>query len=673
MLQDVLRQNNRLPFFILVLGLTLGCIGPGSAQLAVQTVTDVVVGHNNKGPYTLSWTEIDLKSVVAVINGRTLKSGEYTVDNTKGMLSFGAVLKQDAIVRITYSTTTKSKRTGGVTSVPVTLNVLNDPRANLQVTGLHVQTDANNPDAGKTIVGVSGGRMWGASKLNSQFLVSQQNDAGSGEQGSALDRSVIKFGGESKVGNVTFSGSMSSVGSKFGGEKEYNVAAGKQQSAFAVRFTPGKRVEASASISTARDTAGANDGAGSVVQEQNVTVRPTETTKVSLLHSTTASQTAAQGSERVVETSGVKLNQQIGGTTSASVSLQNTTVDSGGQTDGTTTQQLYVTSKPNDKIGVTAAVEQSNSDSQGETVKTNTSVQVSPVKQVSVAASHSTVENTKTGVATDTAVSFKANAASNTEIKGSLIEKNTSSQAQYQRDVSVSSSPIRYAKVTAVFSQKGVNDQDDVTKAATLELTPLTHTRLMAGYKHTQNASRVMTITDYAASSRPLSYLELSGSYRDRELRQDFAPDTTAVNVAISPFRFVSLRGAYQENPENDQGQIQNYQETKAGVKVRVGSVGVFADLAQKNEYKLMQQTEEHIFGVEMPVFGHGRLTTGYKNARLFGPAGTGSDTYTMGYCHNLGSAFNVSLTGNYTQYRSNTADPGKDRYEAQASVGIKF
>jgi hypothetical protein len=242
----------------------------------------------------------------------------------------------------------------------------------------------------------------------------------------------------------------------------------------------------------------------------------------------------------------------------------------------------------------------------------------------------------------------------------------------YDRDLSVSSRPASYAKVTAVFSQKGTNETEDVTKGAALELTPITHTRLTAGFKHIRTGSQTMTITDFAAKSKPVSFLELSGSYRDREACQDNAPDSTAVQVAFAPLKFFSVRGSFQANPEDDKGRVQSYEATTASVQVRVGSVGLYADVSKKDEYAMRQQSEEHGFGLEVPAFGRGKLTTGYKMARLFGDAGQGANTYTMGYRHDMGAMFNISLTGNYIQ-RYNTNISAKDEYNAQATVGIKF
>lgn len=639
----------------------------------LDTLTDVIVGHSNKGPYLLSWTEIDPKTISIVVTGRTLGRGDYTIDLAKGMLWFSANLLQDVAARVSYKTTSKSRSTTGTASLPMTFDVFGSKNSNLQVTGVHVQTDPQRPDSGKTIVGLSGDQTWGTSKLTSRVLMSQDNDARRGEEGGNAERSVVNVGAETRVGAFTFKGSYLTAGSKFTGQKEYGIAAGRQQSDFAVHFVPNKRVEAVASFKTTENTAGENKGAASVAQQQKVIVSPTDTTRVSLTHSTAESANTTSGAQRTAETSGVNIEQKIASGTSAAVSLENTTLNSGGKSEGITTRQASVSSKPSDKVDVAAHVTQKSSDVQGDELKTSASVTLKPMDKVAVQASHARTESTTAGLATDTSVSFKASAASNTEVKGAFTEKTAKDRLQYRRDISLTSSPWKYARLSAMFSQKGANEQDDVTKGASLELTPFSHTRFGAGYKYTQAGSQVMTITDYSASSKPVRFMEVSGSYRDRELGQDYAPDSADMRVAIAPFDYFTLRGSYQANPENLKGEIQNYQASTAGVQVKVGSVGLTADLSQKDEYELGQRSEERAFGLEMPAFGRGRLTTGYKTAQYFGGAGRSTNTYLLGYRRDLGSLFNLSLTGYYTRYREGSSLPDNDEYSAEAALGIRF
>lgn len=649
-----------------------GCL-LASAEPIGGIVTDVIVGRNNKGPYRLSWTEIDPKSVVAVINGRTLGKDEYAIDASKGTVSFSSVLLRDALVRFTYSLTPKSKRSEGNTSIPVTLKLLSRDDASVQVTGLHVAPDPKNPNAGKTIVGLSGERAWSAGKVSSQLLMSQENDAAGGDQGGGMDRSVLKVGAEAGKGTVKFTGSFLNAGDKFSGEKEYGIAAGRQESDLAVRFNPGKRMEATASMKTVEDTAGKNKGGGSVVHEQTLSITPSDTTKVSLSHATKETHTALANSERKTETSRLNIDQRLGDTTKASILMENTTVDASGRSEDTTIQKLSVVSKPVEQVNVSAHLQQKNSDSQGEELSTSATLQVKPSDQMAIEATHATVQSSLSGVATDTSVSLKAAAPGNTEIKAALVEKSGRDFEKYQRDVSLVSTPVRYARLTGIFSQKGLNDQDDVITGAALELTPFSHTRLGGGYKYIENGSSAMRISDFSASSRPWDFLEFSGSYRDREAAQQDAVDSTLIRLAISPRKSFSLTAAYQSNPENDKGEIQPHDASTVGARMKFGTVGLSAEVSRKEDRRLMQESEERSVGLEVPAFGAGRITTGYKTARLFGSAESGSDTYTLGFRKDVGSSFNLLLSGRYTQYRGPSTEPNRVEYGADASLGMRF
>ena len=176
---------------------------PAAAQNGSNEVTDVMVGRNNKGPYMLSWTNMDPASVRVVINGMTLKRGEkYNIDYAKGMISFTSTVLTDAIVRVSYSKVPgKSQQNTNKVNVPVTLNVFQGQDASVQVTGLYAQDDPKNPDAGKTVVGVGGEKKWDTSKVSSQFFMSQRNEPNkNGAGGDAWDRSAFKLGSETAKG-----------------------------------------------------------------------------------------------------------------------------------------------------------------------------------------------------------------------------------------------------------------------------------------------------------------------------------------------------------------------------------------------------------------------------------------------------------------------------------------
>ncbi|MCE5199883.1 MAG: hypothetical protein ABFD54_04045 [Armatimonadota bacterium] len=705
---------------------------------ALGVVTDVIVGHNNKGPYTLSWTNIDDDTVEVVLSGRTLRRGnDYTIDSANGLMSFNAILLNDAIVRVSYKITQgKSQPTSKSVSVPVSISLLQGQNSSLNVTGLYKQDDPNNPEAAKTVVGLGGNKSWSGGKLDTMFLMSQRmNDTSGADQGTAWDRSAVKLGNSTNIGQLKLTGSYLHAGNQFTGSKEYSTGVGKNAMDLGAVYGSANSFQASFKFQDNADTVNGNYAK---VNEQSMTYKPGDSTRLSVAHSVNESGTAVADSGKTVESSSVKLDQSFGGNTKAVAAFDTAKVNQGDTQDQIQTRQLSISSAPvqgvnvqasavqkqsdingaeqkiaagvtlapNQQMALQAGYQSANSDSAGQVNSTNVSVKVSPNQQLAVQAGITTTDSEQSGQSTNTSVNVKVAPISqvalqasyvgtdaenagqtantnvsvslapvkNLELKGSLLDKTQNQDEQFQRDLSLSSAPTKYTKLTAQFSQKGLNDNDDVTRGAALELLPFTHTKLAAGYKYTETGAQVLTIWDYAASTKPCKFLSFNGNFRDRQLQQDIIPDTMKLNLALSPLGWVSFTGDYQENPEDSTGAIQTYKSTALGVNVNVGTVGVLTNYTSKDEYQLSRLSDERQIGLQLPAFGHGKLSTGFKLARLLNGSELAIRTYSLGYDHAVGSDFKLSLTGYYTQYLENQAiQPDKTEYKAEANLGVSF
>jgi len=669
------------------------------------TVTDVVVGRNNKGPYTLSWNNIDAGSVVVVLNGRTLKKGDnYAIDCAKGTLAFTTVLLNDALVRISYTTTAKSQQNSGKLNIPVTLDIFQRQDAALRVTGIYAQNDPNKPDSAKTVLGIGGEKSWKNSKLTSQMFVSQAGDA---DKGGAWDRSAFKVGSENTFGALKFTGSMLRVGSDFSGGTETGLGVGKEATDLALAFNPNAKVQAGVKFVTSEDTAGAAKGAKSSLQQQNVALAVSDTGNLALTHTQTTTSTAATGSERTVDSNVAEFTQKLNAQTSGKLTAQTATVTTDAATVKTQTQTAAVTAakvsgeatftqkqtqaqgggvsaedsmgisvsaRPADKTKVDVKYGSLSNDTVGQQTSQSAAVEAAPIKVVTFRAALDTVDSTKLGKTTRSDITVQANPAKNLQFQSHLTGNVTDGSTQFQRDFSLTTSPLSYAKFSASLSQKGVNQDDYVTKAAALELTPNSLAKLSAGYKYVENGTSVLTIMDYAATAKPWKFFSVAGSLRDREVDNDCAPDSGAMQVALSPFDFFSLTGGYQTNPEDNKGVVQNYRASSVGIKARLGSVGVTTDYSSKDEYLADRLSDEARLALDLPVFGAGKLTTGAKFARALGGTAVSANTYSLGYQHGLNSRFNFSLTGYYTRYlREQAAMSQNHDYSAEASFGASF
>ncbi|TFH47905.1 MAG: hypothetical protein E4H01_07365 [Lysobacterales bacterium] len=576
----------------------------------------------------------------------------------------------DAIVRVSYQTVQgKSKRAVNGASIPVTLNLRNSATGSLSVTGLYTQNDSKNPDAGRSIIGIGGDRQWGMGKLDSQFLISQVNDS-NGAKGGVWDRAAMKLGGDTSVGLFKFSGSYLHAGESFAGAKEYGTGVGKDAMSFATSVAPSKSLAAGASYQSAQDTTGAAKGNRTVTNAQNVAFTPIDSTKLSFSR-TTSELTTAKGNRSTASTSGF----QFSSTAVKKVALRSSMImktsdavgDERGFSAGMTTTAI-------DRVNLEMGYATLENKAVGQQTSTDVKVTATPMPLVNVQAAYSGVDSTVKGASTKTNVAIQTTAIANMQIQASAADSVTDTTRTFQRGLSLTSTPTRFAKFVAMFSQKGVNSRDDVTKSAQLELTPLKNTHLAAGYKYAETGPSVLTIHDYSAQTKQWDFLSFAGSYRQRDLNTANAPDSTAVSVSLAPAKLFAITGEYVSNPEDKLGAVQNFNTTSVGMKTKVGSVGVETNYLEKNDYRTAQLSNEAGVNLALPVFGHGKLTTGCKFGRMLGTVDQESMTYLLGYSHSIGSDFSLSFTGYYTQYlQTKVALPDKDDVSAQASLVVKF
>lgn len=662
-------------FAVALVGVAAGpcsALGAGGSELgmvdSIGGVTDVIVGHNTRGPYSLSWANFDPEGISVVINGRSLSKGsDYNIDIAKGIVSFNSVLAGDAIVRVSYRTLAgKSTRAVGGASIPVTLNLRSSATGNIRMTGLYAQDDPKNPNAGKSIIGLGGDKAWGGGKLNSMLLISQRNEGGA-SKGGLWDNAAMKFGGDTSIGMFKFSGAFLHSGESFGGGKEYGTDVGKELINLATAFAPTKAVQASASFNSSEDK---TKGNRTVTNQQNLVYTPVVSTQLAFTHST-SELTAPGGKQDNISTSGVQLSSSAIKRVTLRSSMIQKTSDSAGAEQGFS---AGFTAKPIDQLNLDIGYGTLENSAVGHQASTDVKVTAAPIKQVAVQAAYLGVDSTTLGQSTKTSVAVQATPVKNLQIQGSMADNTVNSTQQFQRDVSLSGTPARFAKVTAMFSQKGINSLDDVTKGAELQLMPAKRTRLSAGYKYAEAGPRVLTIYDYLAETKPWDFLSLSGTYRQRDLRASDIANSASMSMSLSPARFFALTGQYLSNPEDKTGAIQNFNSASVGLTTRIGSVGLETSYFQKDEYTVDTLSDERKLGVAVPVFGHGQLTTGCRLNRSLGGSVSGSRTYLLGYSHSVGSDFSLSFTGFYTQYLLNKmVQPDKTEVSAEANLGVRF
>ncbi len=683
--------------------ITSACSLPCLAQGASDTVTDVIIGHGNKGPYALSWTGFDPATMRVVVNGMTLKQRDnYVADPTKGAISFHSTVLNDTIVRVTYSVASRNaKRNPKTVNVPVTLNVFQSQDAKIDVSGLYTQDDPNNPDGGKALVGLGGERNWANSKVTTQVYVTQRNRSGNADGPGVWDRAAFRVGAENTMGRFKFSGSMLQSGQAFEGGKETGFGVGRRASDFGVSFAANPNLSAGARMQQSEDMVSGNR---SSLIEQSVSATLKPGTNVALSHSTSETSTSAADSTRTVDSTGLRFDTKLSPDTTAAVTAGLSTTTAGGNSETLLTQSAAVNSRIGSGqvnlsqrsfgdqgreqtyafggqlrptnwggLALTAALQATDSTVNGETSKTDLGVQFSPGKNTQIQARMQTNQS-DSAEQFQRDVSIVSSPLSFARLTASYSEKGVNESSDVTQQAGLEVTPLSFARLTASYSQRGVNDNTDVTQQAGLEVTPFSHTRITAAIRQDRNALSARMVTDYGAQTSPVKFVTFSGSLRQREATALDLPDSAAMQIALSPAKFVAFTGAYQTNPEDKHGQIQAYNAADLGLRMQLGSVGVTTNYKSKNEYLSQRMSDEGRLGLELPVFGAGRLTTGVAVTRQLDGSTLSSNTYQLGYSQAMGSAFSFSLSAYYTQYLMNrSALPDRTEYNAEASLGIKF
>ena len=198
------------------------------------------------------------------------------------------------------------------------------------------------------------------------------------------------------------------------------------------------------------------------------------------------------------------------------------------------------------------------------------------------------------------------------------------------------------------------------------------------GLSLSQSDQWATTTASVGGTLRPASFLQISAAYKDR-----VAPaadpnaldglDTSTAQVALTPLRTVKLTGTYAQNP--DDGALQRLARRGLGLETTLGVLSLTGGYDWSRQYDTPTVGTSLRVGVGLRLSAATQFTAGYQQD-LTGvgvdPAGT--TAYTVGFTHNLGDRFNVSLKGTMKQNQVATgATPVPTAYDASANLGVKF
>lgn len=673
----------------------------------IDSITDVFIGKDTKGPYVLNWNNVETDSEMVIVSGRKLTRGQdYTIDYASGAIAFSEPLPQDAIIRVTYKgLPEKSKSTGGGLGAPLSARLLESDKISLDATGFYRGAGAATAREGTSVFGLSSSmKLRQDSDISSTFLITNGPLSQNGETPGLLDRAALKLGAATNIGGLSFKGSLARVGDQFGGSKEYGLQHAKELlDLSAAMGKPTDVVYASFSYKEQEDIGGAQKGAMQSTSEQKVVLNLLDESKVTVSRAANERETA-NGAASGTTTDVIQLDQGLGQKTTATASMQMAETNTGGSTSETKTSRVALQSSAIDKVQFQGGVTWKDSGQAGTETGVDLGMRVTPTGKMSVDANYSNVDSDVSGQRTTTGLRIAANPLDRTELVADFSTLETDTGGQIAAGVKVATRPVEqmkveasyagkqivdgadeqqralkvegvaanYVKISAGLGEKEIGEQQQFSKEAAVEVAPNDRLRLATGYKMSGDGENENTTRDYSGMLKPVQNVEVSGSYRNRDYAGNDELNSRALRLALGQAGVFRLTGQYAYNPEDNNGNVQRFSSTALGIEMRVGILGITGAYTEKDEYVANSLSQEKQVGLSVPIFGYGKLSTGFRLAQAFALSEQDTYTYSIGYTHIIGSSFSLSLTGELTRLEAESLVP-QDEYKATAKLGMKF
>ena len=616
--------------FVAPLALTLATATPAAAQFAadLRGQYDIFSGKNNPGPYNLAWNNISVfkeAPVEVVMDGRTLKPEEFTVDAVKGVINFTAPVSDKSVVRVHYSYEPRTaRRNGGVASSPITL-----PLVNLGITEVKVIALPNN--GGGAFKASDAPLVWSlgnSRKLMGGTFTSLLNFASAGNYGQQLSYGI---GNDRNGLNANYYRAGKQFAATMG--KSVGMAEAVSRWSVATRLAPMKWLAANYSTTQSDDLVKDIDRDLDVYALRLGGVGNVPTLN---FQRTDDSLTNAQKQLTEIMTDKLDLSARLTKTTNLTATGTETNTDAPNTANDVNVRDASVTVTSKGATGATGAVVVGAGDKMTQTTKEekqNVAVRIQPAPAFSVAA-----------------------------------EKNAQ-------------------KVTTLATDgKKTGEQNTRTQKATAEIVPLPTTKVSTTLSETTVNDVKVSATAFDASLGQGKRVEISTGVTNRstEVVGATALDTTRAKVALRPMNNLTVTGGMTWNPEDANGVAKQSMRHELGMTAKLGALEVGSGYTVTtlnglvHTDKLDPQYGEVAVNVGLRFDKNTRFDGTYKDCMRNRSAQDISSTLPryqrsvgIGLTHNLG-LLNWSVTGSMLDDRNKPANQALD-YKAEAKLGLKF
>ncbi len=650
-------ENRRRMLVFAAAAIAAACSRPAVAQVAglhilspVTTVSasassdlqpgycrDIISGNNSRGPYRLSWAGIPASREIVSVNGRAaLRGVDYALDYAKGTITFTSVLKTTGLAKVEYPVDSgRSIRNAAGVSVPVALDLYASGRSSLQLTGLYKQGAGQSENAGG-VLGLQGKTQVSPTTSFTTALFTGMTPEGGGSEGGFGDRSAARFGAASSLGDVKLTGSYVRAGRAFNGSKDYGIAAGQDVQTYGLSYGP---KAGRLSFSSGYQRVSREGAPGGATTSLNHSFKYAFAPQGQFLFTRKSVGSGANGVESSAVTDAFQIDSAIGTKSKVQLVWTDQTSASGGARDNSSTKVLKVTSSLVNNVAFNAAYQLAETSAKGDASGFDVGITAKPHKAVDVVATFSGRGSDQSGADNSGGIRIAASPTSHLKVSAGLTDRQTEVLGLRTRDLRLESQPFDFLKLTG-------------------------------GYAFTDSGSSTLVAREIAATATPRPYLKLDGGYKTRD-GTGKSVDTARLDLTLSPWKSLGIVAALAENPEDSKGNIGYYRSKSLGLKVSVGILGFTGAYAYKDEHLSARRWFQTQAGIQLALARATQLTSGYEYSETEG-YGASSRRISLGLRRDMGSDFNIWLTGSRTDTRDASIE-NDPTYEAQMKLGIRF
>ena len=221
-------------------------------------------------------------------------------------------------------------------------------------------------------------------------------------------------------------------------------------------------------------------------------------------------------------------------------------------------------------------------------------------------------------------------------------------------------------------SREGLTQEQQASAA--LDLTPLASTRIQATVAESKRPGQEVDSAGVSATLKPTAAITLGGSLKQRDYGSSRV-DTKTASVALTPLPQLKLVTEYAENPEDPAtGSPIPARLAKVELATQLGHLGLGGSYGRRTE---LAGSETRLSEVSMSLAlgAKRRIYTAYRLTDSLRPdLDADTSLYRLGYTHDAGADFSLSLEAQVLAYRENSLlVPARSERRAEAKLNARF